>query len=61
MIDKDVLIQVRVVGDQQGRHVQKALQTFADNFKPDEMIRLSKMIENPLVKKGILVKLALQK
>lgn len=50
MAQQDVLINVKVVSDQEARHVQKALQTIADNFKPAELITISKKIEMPLVK-----------
>jgi hypothetical protein len=46
----DVLIQVKVVSDQEARHVQKALQTIANNFKAQELVSISKKIELPLVK-----------
>jgi argininosuccinate lyase len=50
MAHHDLLIQVKVVSDQEARHVQKALQTIANNFKAQELVSISKKIELPLVK-----------
>jgi hypothetical protein len=50
MAQQDVLIQVKVASNQEARHVQKALQTIADNFKAQELVSISKKIELPLVK-----------
>jgi hypothetical protein len=50
MAQQDVLIQVKVVSDQEARHVQKALQSIANNFKAQELVSISKKIELPLVK-----------
>ena len=50
MAHQDVLIQVKVASDQEGRHVQKALQSIADNFKAQELVVISKKLEIPLVK-----------
>jgi argininosuccinate lyase len=50
MAHQDVLIQVKVVSDQEARHVQKALQSIADNFKAQELVVISKKLEIPLVK-----------
>jgi hypothetical protein len=50
MVHQDVLIQVKVVSDQEARHVQKALQSIADNFKAQELVVISKKLELPLVK-----------
>lgn len=50
MAQQDVLIQVKVVSDQEARHVQKALQSIADNFKAQELVVISKKLEIPLVK-----------
>lgn len=50
MPQQDVLINVKVASDQEARHVQKALQTIADNFKTQELVNISKKIEMPLVK-----------
>jgi hypothetical protein len=53
MAKQDLLIEVNVASAQEARHVAKALQTIADNFKPDELISISKKIEIPLVKRKI--------
>ena len=50
MAHQDVLIQVKVASDQEARHVQKALQSIADNFKAQELVVISKKIEIQLVK-----------
>jgi hypothetical protein len=50
MAHQDVLIQVKVTSDQEARHVQKALQSIADNFKAQELVVISKKLEIPLVK-----------
>ncbi|MFM1793731.1 MAG: hypothetical protein RL642_116 [Bacteroidota bacterium] len=50
MAQQDVLIQVKVTTDLEARHVQKALQTIANNFKAQELVSISKKIELPLVK-----------
>lgn len=50
MAHQDVLIQVKVSSDQEARHVQKALQSIADNFKAQELVVISKKLELPLVK-----------
>lgn len=50
MVNQNILVQVKVTSDQEARHVQKALQSIADNFKAQELINISKKIEFPLVK-----------
>lgn len=50
MAKQDVLIEVNTASAQEARHVAKALQTIVDNFKPNELISISKKIEMPLVK-----------
>ena len=50
MAHQDVIIQVKVASDQEARHVQKALQSIADNFKAQELVVISKKLEIPLVK-----------
>ena len=50
MAHQDVLIQVKVASDKEARHVQKALQSIADNFKAQELVVISKKLEIPLVK-----------
>lgn len=50
MVNQNILIQVKVTSDQEARHVQKALQSIADNFKAQELINISKKLEFPLVK-----------
>mgnify|MGYP000438996557 CR=1 FL=1 len=45
MAHQDVLIQVKVASDQEARHVQKALQSIADNFKAQELVVISKKLE----------------
>lgn len=50
MAHQDVLIQVKVASDQEARHVQKALQSIADNFKAQELVVISKKLEIPLLK-----------
>jgi hypothetical protein len=50
MAHQDLLIQVKVASDQEARHVQKALQSIADNFKAQELVVISKKLEIPLVK-----------
>ena len=50
MVHQDVLIQVKVASDQEARHVQKALQSIADNFKAQELVVISKKLELPFVR-----------
>jgi hypothetical protein len=50
MTHQDVLIQVKVASDQEARHVQKALQSIADNFKAQELVVISKKLELPFVR-----------
>jgi hypothetical protein len=50
MANQDVLIQVKVASEQEARHVQKALQSIANNFKSQELVSIAKKIELPLVK-----------
>ncbi|MEY3619668.1 MAG: hypothetical protein RLZZ391_34 [Bacteroidota bacterium] len=50
MAHQDVLIQVKVASDQEARHVQKALQSIADNFKAQELVVISKKLELPFVR-----------
>lgn len=50
MAHQDVLIQVKVTSDQEARHVQKALQSIADNFKAQELVVISKKLELPFVR-----------
>jgi hypothetical protein len=50
MANQDVLIQVQVASEQEARHVQKALQSIANNFKSQELVSIAKKIELPLVK-----------
>ena len=50
MANQDVLIQVKVASEQEARHVQKALQSIANNFKSQELVSIAKKLELPLVK-----------
>lgn len=50
MANQDVLIQVKVASEQEARHVQKALQSIADNFKAQELVVISKKLELPFVR-----------
>ena len=50
MANQDVKVQVVVASEQEARHVQKALQTIANNFNAQDVIKISKKIELPLVK-----------
>jgi hypothetical protein len=50
MANQDVLVQVIVASDQDARHAQLALQNLANNFTVDELIKISKKIENPIMK-----------
>lgn len=50
MAHQDVLIQVKVASDQEARHVKKALQSIADNFKAQELVVISKKLELPFVR-----------
>jgi len=50
MQKKDITIRVEVLNDQEARHVQLALQIIAQNFKPAELVKISKKLEMPLVK-----------
>ena len=53
MITKDIPITVEVQSDQQLRHVQQALQSIIAKFTPEELVKISKKLELPLVKMKI--------
>ena len=53
MSQRELKIKVKASTDLEARHVQKALQTIADNFNPNELVSISKKIEMPLVKMKI--------
>ena len=50
MAKHELKVTVSVATDLEARHVQKALQTIVNNFKPNELVSISKKIEMPLVK-----------
>ena len=50
MAKHELKVTVSVATDLEARHVQKALQTIVNNFKPNERVSISKKIEMPLVK-----------
>jgi len=50
MAKHEINVTVNVATDLEARHVQKALQTIANTFKPYELVSISKKIEMPLVK-----------
>ena len=50
MAKNELKVTVSVATELEARHVQKALQTIANNFKPNELVSISKKIEMPLVK-----------
>lgn len=50
MAQHELKVTVSVATDLEARHVQKALQTIVNNFKPNELVSISKKIEMPLVK-----------
>lgn len=53
MMTKDIPITVEVQSDQQLRHVQQALQSICAKFTPEELVKISKKLELPLVKMKI--------
>ncbi len=53
MMTKDIPITVEVHSDQQLRHVQQALQSISAKFTPEELVKISKKLELPLVKMKI--------
>ena len=53
MSQHELKIKFKASTDLEARHVQKALQTIADNFNPNELVSISKKIEMPLVKMKI--------
>jgi hypothetical protein len=53
MITKDIPITVEVQSYQQLRHVQQALQSISAKFTPEELVKISKKLELPLVKMKI--------
>jgi hypothetical protein len=50
MAKHEINVTVNVATDLEARLVQKALQTIANTFKPNELVSISKKIEMPLVK-----------
>jgi hypothetical protein len=50
MAKHEINVTVNVATDLEARHVQKALQTIVNTFKPNELVSISKKIEMPLVK-----------
>ena len=50
MAKHELKVTVSVATDLEARHVQKALQTIVNNFKPNELVSISKKIEMPLVR-----------
>ena len=50
MAQHEINVTANVAPDLEARHVQKALQTIANTFKPNELVSISKKIEMPLVK-----------
>jgi hypothetical protein len=50
MAQHELKVTISAATDLDARHVQKALQTIANNFKPNELVSISKKIEMPLVK-----------
>ena len=50
MAKHELKVTLSVATDLEARHVQKALQTIVNNFKPNELVSISKKIEMPLVR-----------
>ncbi len=50
MTTKDIPISIDVKSEQEARHVQQALQSIAKQFTAEELVKISKKLELPLVK-----------
>ncbi|MEI6882530.1 MAG: hypothetical protein WCK82_14520 [Bacteroidota bacterium] len=57
MSQRDIQININARSDQEARHVKLAIENFLKHFSNDEIISISKRIENPLVKAAIKSKL----
>ncbi|MEY3179192.1 MAG: hypothetical protein RJB42_1433 [Bacteroidota bacterium] len=50
MTTRDIPISIDVKSEQEARHVQQALQSIAKQFTAEELVKISKKLELPLVK-----------
>ena len=50
MTTKDIPISIDVKSEQEARHVQQALQSIAKQFTAEELVKIYKKLELPLVK-----------
>ena len=50
MTTRDIPISIDVKSEQEARHVQQALQSIAKQFTSEELVKISKKLELPLVK-----------
>ena len=49
MQDNKITVNVKVKNDIEARQVQQATEAFVKTFKPQELVSISKKIDNPLV------------
>ena len=49
MQDNNITVKVKVKNDIEGKQVQQALEVILKTFKPQELVSISKKIDNPLV------------
>lgn len=49
MQDNKITVNVKVKSDIEGKQVQQALEAIVKTFKPQELVSISKKIDNPLV------------
>lgn len=50
MTTRDIPISIDIKSEQEARHVQQALQSIAKQFTAEELVKISKKLELPLVK-----------
>jgi hypothetical protein len=49
MQDNKITVNVKVKSDIEGKQVQQAVEAIVKTFKPQELVSISKKIDNPLV------------
>jgi hypothetical protein len=49
MQDNNITVNVKVKNDIEGKQVQQAVEVIVKTFKPQELVSISKKIDNPLV------------
>ena len=49
MQDNNITVNVKVKNEIEGKQVQQAVEVIVKTFKPQELVSISKKIDNPLV------------